>query len=75
MTCVFLFGIFWRRCSSIAAATTLLIGTLCGLTLFTLDQLQPPSWALFVERNHLDFLLQGVFLFFVCSTIMVLVSL
>ena len=75
MTCVFLFGIFWRRASSTAAAATLLIGTLCGLTLFTLDQVKPPTWALFVERNHVDFLLQGVFLFVVCSTIMVLTSL
>jgi SSS family solute:Na+ symporter len=75
MTCVFLFGIFWRRASSTAAAATLLIGTLCGLTLFTLDQVKPPTWALFVERNHFDFLLQGVFLFVACSTIMMLVSL
>ena len=75
MTCVFLFGIFWRRASATAAASTLLVGTVCGLTLFSLNQLQPTGWTSFVERNHLDFLLQGIFLFLVCSTIMVLVSL
>ena len=29
MTCVFLFGISWRRASSTAAATTLLVGSVC----------------------------------------------
>jgi SSS family solute:Na+ symporter len=75
MTCVFLFGIFWRRASSVASASTLLIGTVSGLTLFALDQLKPSEWASFVERYHIDFLLQGVFLFIVCSIIMVLTSL
>jgi solute:Na+ symporter, SSS family len=75
MTCVFLFGILWRRASAIAATSTLLVGAACGFTLFALNQLGPPSWASFVERNHLDFLLQGIFLFLICSTTMVLVSL
>ena len=30
MTCVFLFGIFWRRASSAAAVATLAIGTACA---------------------------------------------
>jgi SSS family solute:Na+ symporter len=75
MTCVFLFGILWRRASATAAATTLLAGAACGLTLFSLNQLQPPAWSSFVERNHLDFLLQGILLFVICSMIIVLVSL
>jgi SSS family solute:Na+ symporter len=75
MTCVFLFGVFWRRASAIAATSTLLVGAACGLTLFVLNQLQPPAWASFVELNRLDFLLQGILLFFICSTIMMLVSL
>jgi solute:Na+ symporter, SSS family len=74
MTCVFLFGVFWRRASSTAAACTLLAGTVCGLTFFTLNQLQPDVWASFVERNRLDFLLQGVFLFVVCAIIMAIFS-
>jgi solute:Na+ symporter, SSS family len=75
MTCVFLFGIFWRRASAIAATSTLLIGSAFGLTLFSLNQLQPPAWVTFVEQNHFDFLLQGVVLFLICSTIMTLISL
>jgi SSS family solute:Na+ symporter len=75
MTCVFLFGIFWRRASATAAASTLMVGTICGLALFSLNQFPPSGWSSFVERYHVDFLLQGVFLFLVCSTIMILVSL
>ena len=65
MTCVFLFGVFWRRASVTAAASTLIVGAVCGLTLFVLNLLQPSGWMSFVEREHLDFLLQGVFLFLV----------
>ena len=74
MTCVFLFGVFWRRASATAAASTLIVGAVCGLTLFVLNLLKPSGWMSFVEREHLDFLLQGVFLFLVCVTIMMLVS-
>src|SRR5262249_48692867 len=45
MTCVFLFGILWRRASAVAATSTLLVGAVCGLTLFALKQLQVPAWA------------------------------
>ena len=75
MTCVFLFGIAWRRASATAAAATLLLGSVCGLAQFAVNQMKPIWWRTFVDKNHIDFLLQGVFLFFVCSAIMVVVSL
>ena len=75
MTCVFLFGIAWRKASATAAAATLLLGSVCGLAPFTVNQMEPSWWKTFVDKNHIDFLLQGVFLFFVCSAIMVAVSL
>jgi SSS family solute:Na+ symporter len=74
MTCVFLFGIFWRRASSVAAVTTLLLGATCGLSLFAINQVQPAWWITIVEENHFDFLLQGVALFVICSVFMLLVS-
>jgi SSS family solute:Na+ symporter len=74
MTCVFLFGIFWRRASSVAAVTTLLLGAMCGLSLFAINQVQPAWWTVIVEQNHFDFLLQGVALFIICSLVMLLVS-
>jgi SSS family solute:Na+ symporter len=74
MTCVFLFGILWERASATAAAATLVVGSCCGLGLFALGQLRPEWWATFVDRNHFDFLLQGVALFLLCSLVMLGVS-
>lgn len=74
MTCVFLFGVFWRSASSTAAAATLLLGTVCGLALFAVNQLQPLWWTEMVDTHHIDFLLQGIMLFVVCSGVMLFVS-
>lgn len=57
-----------------AAAATLVVGSCCGLGLFALGQLRPEWWATFVDRNHFDFLLQGVALLLFCSLVMLGVS-
>jgi SSS family solute:Na+ symporter len=37
ITTVFLWGVFWKRASGFAAAITLALGSLLGLTVFFLD--------------------------------------
>jgi SSS family solute:Na+ symporter len=75
MTCVFLFGIFWRRASSDAAVATLTVGTACGAAVLLLQQFKVAWWTSAVTRLRLDFLLIGVALFVICSIVMVVVSL
>lgn len=75
MTCVFLFGIFWRRASSTAALATLVIGSGCGMIVFMLEHFKVGWWMAGIKRLQLDFLLIGVMLFGVSSAIMVVISL
>jgi len=75
MTCVFLFGIFWRRASSAAALATLVVGSGCGLMVFMLEHFKIDMWMETTKRLQLDFLLIGVLLFAMSSAIMVVISL
>lgn len=75
ITCVFLFGVFWRRASSTAAAATLGIGSAAGMLLFLLGHFGVAWWMDGVKRLRLDFLLIGVLLFSLSSAVMIVLSL
>ena len=75
ITCVFLFGVFWRRASSTAAAATLGIGSAAGMLLFLLGHFEVAWWMDGVKRLRLDFLLIGVLLFSMSSAVMIVLSL
>jgi SSS family solute:Na+ symporter len=75
ITCVFLFGVFWRRASSTAAAATLGLGSAAGMVLFLLGHFEVAWWMDGVKRLRLDFLLIGVLLFGMSSVVMIVLSL
>ncbi|WP_428305079.1 sodium:solute symporter family transporter [Lacipirellula sp.] len=75
ITCVFLFGVFWRRASAPAAFATLTLGSLVGVMLFMLEKFKVAWWVDLLKAQHIDFLLIGVLLFVLCTAIMVTVSL
>ncbi|MBA4106010.1 MAG: sodium:solute symporter [Pirellula sp.] len=75
ITCVFLFGVFWRRASAAASFATLTLGSLAGVTLFMLEKFQVAWWTDLLKTERIDFLLVGVLLFVFCTAIMVSVSL
>ncbi len=75
ITCVFLFGVFWRRASAAASLTTLTLGSLAGVTLFMLEKFKVTWWIDLLKTQRIDFLLVGVLLFVFCTAIMLTVSL
>lgn len=84
ITCVFLWGIFWRRGTWQAALSTLVLGILMGTVYFLIDL--PVRWVvgLFVEDANktivteiwgIPFMQAGWWLFCLCSVVFVAVSL
>jgi len=69
ITTVFIWGVFWRRASSRAAMTTLVVGSLLGLTVFVLD------WCKEYTGWHVQFMMAAFYLFAICSVVMVVTSL
>jgi SSS family solute:Na+ symporter len=69
ITTVFIWGVFWRRASSRAALTTLVIGSLLGLAVFVLD------WCKEYTGWHVQFMMAAFYLFAICSAILVVASL
>ncbi len=71
---VFIWGIFWRRGTSAAALTTLLVGFALGAVVFAIDF---PAFGLeLITREWgIPFMLQAWILFVICSAIYVVVSL
>lgn len=69
ITTVFLWGVFWRRASGVAAQATLYIGTALGFIVFVLD------W--FKEKTgwSIPSMMATFYLFVLCSLILILVSL
>jgi solute:Na+ symporter, SSS family len=69
ITAVFVWGVFWRRASSRAALTTLVVGSALGITVFLL------GW--FKDYTHWDVppMMATFYLFVICSIIMVVESL
>ena len=69
ITTVFLWGVFWRRASKAAAVSTLIIGSSIGLVVALLD------WNKETTGWNIPFLMTAFYLFLICSSILVLVSL
>jgi len=68
ITAVFLWGVFQKRASATGAATTLVVGTLLGFTVFLLDwNKQSTGW-------DVPFLMAAFYLFVICSVILFAVS-
>lgn len=68
ITAVFLWGVFMKRASSIGAATTLVLGSLLGFTVFLLD------WNKEATGWNVPFLMAAFYLFVICSVILFAVS-
>ena len=70
---VFIWGVFWRRGTSVAALVTLICGFALGMVVFVLDF---PAFGLQLLTQHcgLPFMLQAWILFMICSVIFVFVS-
>ncbi len=69
ITTVFLWGIFWRRASSRAALTTLVVGSSLGVVVFLLD------WYKDYTHWNLQFMMAAFYLFVLCSLVLVTTSL
>ena len=67
ITAVFVWGVFWRRASGIAAQWTLYLGSALGLVVFVLDWFKVSWW-------QVPAMMTTFYLFVVCSTILVAVS-
>jgi SSS family solute:Na+ symporter len=69
ITAVFLWGVLWKKASAAAASVTLAAGSVLGLTVFFLDWFKDTTgWAV-------PSMMATFYLFLVCSTILVVVSL
>ena len=68
ITVVFLWGVLWRKASSIAAQVTLYSGSALGLVVFLLD------WNKETTGWNVPFMMAACYLFAVCSAILFLVS-
>jgi SSS family solute:Na+ symporter len=69
ITAVFVWGIFWKRASSLAATVTLAGGSLLGFIVFVLD------WNKEATGWNVPFLMAAFYLFAICSIILFVVSL
>ncbi|TWT74294.1 sodium:solute symporter [Allorhodopirellula solitaria] len=72
ISAVLVLGVFWRRSSSRAAATTLIAGSLLGIGVFTINTLRPEG-----ELNQLPggFMMMAFNLFVICCVLQVVLSL
>jgi SSS family solute:Na+ symporter len=68
ITAVFLWGVFWRRASGVAAVLTFYLGSALGLAVFVLDYFKVSWW-------KVPSMMATFYLFIACSSIMLLVSL
>jgi SSS family solute:Na+ symporter len=68
VTTVFLWGVFWKRASSLAATATLLLGSAMGFTVFLLD------WNKETTGWDVPFLMAAFYLFVICSLILAVIS-
>ena len=75
ITCVFVFGVFWRRASDKAALLTLWAGSLMGFVVFLLDWFKDKPWLRQYIQWDVQPMMAGFYLFVACSVILILVSL
>lgn len=71
ITAVLVLGVFWRRASARAAAATLIIGSVLGIVVFTINTLFPKG-----ELSQLPggFMMMAFYLLVVCMLIQVVLS-
>jgi SSS family solute:Na+ symporter len=75
ITCVFLFGVFWRRGTKEAAVTTLIFGLVVGVAYFLVDLPLVGETRLVADTWGLPFMQVGWWLFCLCSVVYVVTSL
>jgi len=64
ITCVLVLGVFWRGASSRAAATTLIGGSLLGVTVFAINTLNPEG---LLNQIPGGFMMMAFTLFMICA--------
>jgi solute:Na+ symporter, SSS family len=74
ITVVFVFGVFWRRSSSVGALAALYIGSFLGVIVFFVDWFKDALWMKWLNYN-IPFLMMAFYLFVVCSIILIFGSL
>ena len=75
ITCVFLFGVFWRRGTKEAAVTTLIFGLVVGVAYFLVDLPLVGETRLVADTWGIPFMQVGWWLFCLCSVVYVVTSL
>jgi SSS family solute:Na+ symporter len=75
ITVVFVWGVFWRRGTSQAALTTLIVGFLLGVIGFVIDLPVVGTQKIITSNWGIPFMMQAWWSFCLCSVIYVLVSL
>jgi SSS family solute:Na+ symporter len=75
ITTVFIWGVFWRRGTSQAALTTLILGFLLGATAFALDLPLFGTEKIITRHWGVPFMMQAWWLFCICSVIYLVTSL
>ncbi len=75
ITCVFLFGVFWKRGTKEAAVTTLIFGLVVGVIYFLVDLPAFGDSRLVADDWGIPFMQVGWWLFCLCSVVYVITSL
>ena len=74
ITTVFVWGVFWKRGTSQAAVSTLVIGFLMGATAFILDFKDAEGYKLITDGWGIPFMLQAFWMTVICSAVFYCVS-
>jgi SSS family solute:Na+ symporter len=72
ITCVLVLGVFWRGASSRAAATTLIGGSLLGITVFAINTFYPAG---LLNQIPGGFMMMAFTLFMICAFTQIVLSL
>jgi len=75
ITCVFLFGVFWKRGTKEAAISTLVFGLVIGVAYFLVDLPVIGDTRLVADTLGIPFMQVGWWLFCLCSVVYVVTSL
>ena len=75
ITVVFVWGVFWRRASGLAAQVTLYVGSALGLTVFLMDWFKERPALAFWKELNIPGMMSTFYLAVICSVILVAVSL
>lgn len=67
VTAVFLWGVIWKGASYRGALTTMIAGALLGVSVFTINSLNPDGWLATLPGG---FMMMAFYLFVVCSLIL-----